>query len=119
MLKLLNPWVILIALVALASAAGFGYIKGKNDQKGIYAREAVKQQTLHEAIEAGIAKGVSKMKITNTYTRGRLETIVRENTVYLDCKHHPDALRLLNDILAGKASVAPGSSVVPAPDSVD
>lgn len=119
MLKLLNPWVILILLGALVSAGGVGYVKGKNDQKGIYAREVVKQKTLNEAIEAGIAKGVSQIKVTNTYIRGRLETITRENTVYLDCKHHPDALRLLNDIITGKASVSSGESVVPAADPAD
>ncbi len=117
MLRLINPWFVLAALIALASAGSAGYIKGSKDQRRAHIAEIAEQQTLAEQLEQTIATEVGKIKITNTYVRGKIETITREVPVYRECVHDPRVVSLLNDILAGKASVATGQSVVPAADA--
>ena len=113
MLKWLNPWVLLAFILALAGATGYGIHLGKSLEQAKMAE----QLSLREQIQQTLAEEVSKIKVTNTTIRGKVETITRENTIYRDCKHSPDTLGLLNDILAGKVSKPAGDSVVPATDA--
>lgn len=71
-----------------------------------------------EAAQQGAADAIAKNKPYNNYIKGRVETIVRENTVYRDCAHTPDGLRLINEALTGRP-VAPGGSVVPRVNAVN
>ncbi len=114
-----NPWVIVGVLLMVVGAGGSGYLKGRLDAKNAYASARAKELTLEQKIQTTIAEEVSKIKVTNTVVRGKIETIVRENIVYRECVHHPDVLRMLNDVLAGKASVPSGDHVVPAADPAD
>lgn len=119
MRSLLNPWVILAIILALAGATTAGYLRGRHDENVEMLADAQKQRTLQDVIEAGIAKGVSQIKVRNTTIKQNLETITRENTVYRDCKLDAAAFGLLNAALEGRAAPAAGSSVVPAADPAE
>jgi len=114
MLKWLNPWVILAFILALAGATGYGIHLGKSLEQAKQGR----QLSLEQKIQTTIATEVSKIKVTNTVVRGKVETITRENIVYRDCRNDPAVVGLLNDILAGKTSVAAGDRKLPAVEPV-
>lgn len=117
--RLLNPYLILAVILAIGGAATGGYLRGRHDENVEMLADAQKQRTLQDVIEAGIAKGVSEIKVQNTTIRQNLETITRENTVYRDCKLDAAAFSLLNAALEGRAAPAAGHDLVPAADSVD
>jgi uncharacterized protein HemX len=112
-----NPWIIVGVLVAVLGAGGSGYMKGRLDQKNAAVAKTEKQRTLQETIERGIAEGVAQIKVENTTIRQKLETVVRENHHYIDCKLDPTAFGLLNDVLTGTKSVRPGDRVMPEADA--
>lgn len=117
MLKLFNPWMILAAIVALGGAFAYGtHIGYEHSQNGYIAAQA-KQLSLEEKIQTAIANEVSKIKVTNTVVRGKVETITRENIVYRDCRNDAAVVGLLNDLLTGKTHVPVGDRVLPAPDA--
>ncbi len=111
-----NPWIALAVVLCVLGAGTSGYMKGRLDAKNAAAAAQIKQRTLQESIERGVAEGVAKIKIENTTIRQRLETITREKTFYVDCRHDPVAFGLLNDVLTGAKSVSPGDRVVPKAD---
>lgn len=114
-----KPYAILAIVLCIISAAGSGYLKGRLDAKNAAAAARSKEMTLEQKIQTTIAEEVAKIKVTNTYVRGKIETITREVPVYRECVHDPRVLGMLNDVLTGKATVPSGGSVVPAADPVD
>lgn len=117
--KLLNPWVILAIILAIGGAATGGYLRGRHDENVEMLADAQKQRTMQDVIEAGIAQGVSQIKVQNTTIRQNLETVTRENTIYRDCKLDPTAFGLLNAALEARAAPAAGNRIVPAVDPAD
>ncbi len=114
-----NPWILLGVLVAILTAGGSGYMKGRLDAKNAAASARAKEMALEQKIQTTIAEEVSKIKVTNTVIRGKIETVTREVPVYRECVHDPVVLRMLNDVLTGKVSVPGGDHVVPAADPVN
>ncbi|MCE5292921.1 MAG: hypothetical protein LLG14_27310 [Nocardiaceae bacterium] len=119
MRALINPWVILAIILALGGATTAGYLRGRHDENVEMLADAQKQRTMQDVIEAGIAKGVSQIKVQNTTIKQNLETITRENTVYRDCKLDPVARGLLDAALEGRAASAVDHGIVPATDPAD
>lgn len=118
----MNPWLILGAVVMWGASVVGAYFYGGN--VGANA-EIAKQASIKEAVEAtrkaaqeGAANEIAKLKIRHTTVKGKVETIVRENVVYRDCKHSPDSLRLINDALGGRAGTT-GEGNVPRADPPD
>lgn len=114
MRSLLNPWVILALIVLLGGTATASYLRGRHDEATATLAQIALEQRVIDAAERGAAKGVSGLKVTNTYVKGKVETITREVPVYRDCRHDPAVLGLLNDLLSGKTSVPAGDRIVPA-----
>ncbi|WUR11929.1 hypothetical protein E7V67_019815 [[Empedobacter] haloabium] len=115
----MNPYVLLGAGVLwLASAAGaFWYGTGVGRDGEIAKQSAVDKATVETrklAME-GAADAISKIVVRNTTVQGRVETIVRDNPVYRDCRHDPDQLRNINEAITGRAG-ATGDSVVSGAD---
>jgi hypothetical protein len=52
------------------------------------------------------ARSIARIEIKNTTIQGRVQTIVRENIVYRDCRHAPGGLRDVNEALTGRAEPA-------------
>lgn len=116
----MNPYIFLGAGVLwLASAAGaFWYGTGVGRDGEIAKQAAVKQaaeDTRKLAME-GAADAISKIVVRNTTVQGRVETIVRDNPVYRDCRHDPDQLRNINEAITGRPGSA-GDGVVPGADA--
>lgn len=104
----MNPWVGLAAVLLWVASVGGSYWYGTGVGKDA---EVVKQSEIKQAIEdtrekarQGAAIEIAKIKVRNTTIQGKVETIVRDNPVYRDCRHSDDAFRLLNESLTGKAS---------------
>jgi hypothetical protein len=112
----LNPWILLGLLVLLGATAAGSYVRGRHDENTAMLAAQAKQRTLDEVIEAGVAKGVSQIKVQNTTIKQKLETLTRENVIYRDCKLDPATRGLLDAALQGKAAQPAGDSVLPAPN---
>jgi hypothetical protein len=106
----MNPWAALAAVVIWVASIGgsywYGTGVGKDSQlaKAAEIKQAI--EDTREIARQGAASEIAKIKVRNTTIQGKVETIVRDNPVYRDCKHDPDAFRLLNDALSGKAGGA-------------
>jgi hypothetical protein len=80
--------------------------------------EVAKQAAVSKAItdtreeaRKGAADAISKIQVRNTRVQGRVETIVRDNPVYRDCRHDADQLRNINEALTGRPGSDGGSGV--------
>jgi hypothetical protein len=106
----MNPWAALAALVLWVASIGGSYWYGTSVGKASeIARVAEIKQAIEDTREAakqGAASEIAKIKVRNTTVQGKVETIIRDNPVYRDCRHSDDAMRLLNESLTGKQSGA-------------
>ncbi len=69
------------------------------------AKDAEIKQTIEDTLKKSrmeTADAISKIVVRNTTVQGKVETIVRDNTVYRDCQHTPDQLQNLNEVLTGR-----------------
>jgi hypothetical protein len=107
---MLNPWLLLALVIGWgASVAGAGfwaYGAGQNKCEAEAARDEHVAQVASAAAAASAAEAISKIEIKTTTIRQATERIVRENTVFRDCRSGPDAVRLLNSLPAVAASGA-------------
>lgn len=115
----MNPYVLLGAgiLAVLLAVGGFSF--GVKYQRGQEARAEQLIVRVRDEAQRGAAEAIAAQKKTTTIIKQQLETRVRENTVYRDCKLDPDTLGLLNDALRGARSEPAGSGVVSGTDSTD
>lgn len=103
----------LLALgIALVSAffAGWKMNGWRHDSEYLARIEGAR-----EALEL-TAKEIAKIEVQNTTIRQEVQTHVIEKPVYRDCRHDPDALRLLNHAITGKPGA--GDSKLSGTDSV-
>lgn len=115
---MVNPWGLVIAGVATVGIATGSFVSGVKYQRGQDARA---EQLVAEALEqaqVGAAKAIAENKPQTTIIKQKLETITRVEEVYRDCRHTPDAMRLLNDALTGEP-VSAGSGELPKAGAVD
>jgi hypothetical protein len=113
----LNPTVLLLALVGwLASAGGafwYGTNVGEDHQVAIEAAIEKTVVATREAGQQGAAKAIAKIEVKNVTINRQLETTVRDNPVFRDCRSGDDSVRLYNSAIPGYAEPASGG-VVPA-----
>jgi len=98
----------ILAVVLLWGASVFGAFRygtdvGKDGEiaKNSEIKKAI-DETYTKAME-GSAEVISKITVRNTTIQGRVETIVRDNTVYRDCRHDAAGLRTINQALTGES----------------
>ena len=117
-----NPWLIIGALLSIAGALGGGYYWGsvntRNAVEAAAAREDRVAQIAYEAAQRGAAEEIAKLTVKHVTLRQTLEKEIVHVKSYADCRHTPDAFRVLNNALSGKAAgVEPaGSSELPSVD---
>lgn len=97
---------VIAVMVAIGSAAAGGYWQGSKHTKDrlesqMLREEVIAQQVYNSAIEA-TAEEIGKIRITNRTIREQLETQIRYEPVYIDCRHNDDVKRLLDAILVGE-----------------
>lgn len=86
----------LVALV-LAFSAGWKVNGWRYNSLKLIAKEAA-EESAHIS-----AKAIAGLEIKYVTIKGKTETIVREVPVYTECRHDPDAFRLLNNALSGSS----------------
>jgi hypothetical protein len=102
----LNPWSILISVLAVIAIAGGCYLKGRGDGKDIeratqLTQQALREETREVMIQAA-AEQIAKISIVNKTIYARATREVVEKPVYRDCQHTDDGLRAVNDALANR-----------------
>jgi hypothetical protein len=116
---MINPYALLGAGILAVSLAVGGFTFGVKYQRGQEARAEQLIARVRDEAQRGAAEAIAQIKINNTTIRQQLETQVRENTVYRDCKLDPDSFRLLNDALSGAPGQPAGGGVVSGTDTTD
>jgi hypothetical protein len=116
----MNPYLIISSLVlgiaGMAGAGWGGFRLGVDHQK---AAETDKKELLDQAAGKAAqasAEAISKLKIVNTTIQNEVQHETRTHTVYVDCRHTADGLRLVNAALAGDRPQPAGGGQLPAPD---
>lgn len=109
--RILNPYIIIAALAIVLGA----YVKGRYDGNEIceastLREERIAVQARDEALRV-TAKAISEIEVKNVTIRQTLEREIREKPVYLECKHTPDGLRLVNAAITNQLV---GDSKLPA-----
>jgi hypothetical protein len=92
-----------IALLMGAIALASGFTAGWKVNGWRYeAQRAAVEESISEALTA-TAKELAKIEVKNVTIRQQMETKVIERTIYHECKHEPDGVRLINEALNGKS----------------
>lgn len=107
----MNPYLIIAALVAVMAAGAGGFRLGVDHEK---ASEADKQETVQAAVDAAnqsSAKAIAGLRPIYTTIQSEVQREIQTNTVYADCRHSPDGLRLLNQALNGGAKSPSGGEL--------
>jgi hypothetical protein len=115
----INPYAIIAAGVLAIGLAGGGFAFGVKYQRG---QDAYTQRLVVEAREQaarGAAEAIAKQKKEVTIIRQQLETITRVEEVYRECRNTPDAMRLLNDAIKGRAPEPVGGGELSGADGTD
>ncbi len=106
----MNPYALLAGLgIWAASVLGAGwwaYGAGKDSEIATQAREDRAAAVATEAATSAAATAISKIEVKNVQIRQPLETIIRTEKVFQDCRSGPNAVRLLN----ATPGIAPAAS---------
>ena len=102
------------ALTLIVGAFFYGQRTERNAIEAADARDARVAKVAYDASQKAAAEAIAGIEITHTTIQGRLEREIRIETQYRDCRHSPDAFRLLNDALDNRApSDSIGTSELP------
>lgn len=99
---MLSPYVGAGILIALVAAYGTGRYDGARLEREGQQRSEKAAQVAYDAAMKATAEQLGKLTITNTTIRQKAEVIVRENTIYRECRHTPDGVQSINAALSGK-----------------
>lgn len=111
-----NPYVILVALLAIAGSFFYGMRVGNDRAVAQQARVEQLIEKVSEAAQRGAAKEIANIKIVNQTQRQVIERETRVVPDYSQCRNSPDGLRAINAALENRAG-STGSGVVPDADS--
>ncbi len=97
---LLNPWLLLAALLIILASFGGGYLKGRDDASSTCSsHQALIAETALQA-QAAAAQEIAKIEINHKTIKQKVEREIQTVPVYFDCKHSAGGLRLINQALA-------------------
>jgi len=117
----MNPYILLALAVAwAASIAGTGWTAfGMGRDAEIAGQSKIKQaiEDTREKAQQGAADAIAKNRPINQTIVQKQETIVRENTVYRDCRHATDSVRNINRALTGAEADPAGGGELPKADT--
>lgn len=94
----MNPLVYLFAALALFLAGAAGGWKACADHRDALDLAEVKGKT--DALNA-TAEAIAKLDVKQVTIRQQAETIIKERTVYQECKNTPEMMKVLNDAAKG------------------
>lgn len=96
--------IILLWASSVAGSYYFGHEAGTDAElnRQVELKQAI-EETRKIAME-GAASEIANIKIQSTTIQGKVTTLVRDNPVYIDCRHDERALGLINQALTGEPS---------------
>lgn len=117
----MNPYFIALTLFAVIGAYFYGRHDGSEMQEAAQLREERIAVVVREEAMKGAAEQIAKITVVNKTIQGKLETTIRENTVYRDCIADPIGMSLINAAIANSSKPAgdkqlPGSSTTGRPE---
>lgn len=87
------------AVAGIGIAYNLGYKAGETaGNESALSATVIAEQAANSATNAAI-EAIKGIRIENKYITKQLDTIIKTEPVYLDCKHEPDTVRLLNNAL--------------------
>lgn len=92
---------VVTAVAGIGIAYNLGYKAGETS--GVASAlntQTIAAQAANSASNAAI-EAIKGIRIENKYITKQLDTVVKTEPVYIDCKHTPDAVRLLDSALSG------------------
>lgn len=96
----MNPWAILLIVLASGAAVGGAYMQGRKDGEAkIQAqekREADLARAAADSAASAAAAAISRIEVRNVVVNKALEREVLTREVFRDCRSGADAVRLLN-----------------------
>lgn len=99
----MNPYLIIAFLVAILGAGAGGFKLGADHEVAAQARE---QNHIAEAVDAAntaSAEAIAKLRPKFTTIQNEVQREIRTNTVYADCRHSQEALKLVNKALSASS----------------
>lgn len=116
----MNPWALLVVILAAGAAIGGAYMQGRRDGEAkIVAqekREADLARAAADSAASAAAAAISKIEVRNVVVNKALEREVLTREVFRDCRSGPDAVRLLNStpgIAAPAVAASAGGGELP------
>ena len=104
----LSTVVLLISLALGLIGSGLAYHKGKTTGRqealSTLQKDDLKRQQELEAIQRSVSEAVAKVRVINKTLIQTTEREIVKEPIYVDCKHSPDGLRLVNSALSGTAT---------------
>lgn len=98
---MINPYILLVIVFAIAGAGAGGFWFGMDYTNGKYAAlENERKAGWADALDA-TARELAKIKVTQRNVTNQAETIIKEKTIYAECKHTPEMVELLNQAAKG------------------
>ena len=94
--------IVVIILLAVGLFAAGGSVGWKAAQNSRDAQELAEGKAKAESLQAA-AGAIAKIDVRNVTIRKQAETIVREKTIYAECKNTPEMMGVLNQALSGSA----------------
>lgn len=112
--------VVAVTIGVIFGAYKYGESAGEARAKAAEARDAEVARIAADIATTGAAKALTGLDAKLGSIRQEVQRGIRTSPVYIDCRHPPEQLRRLNEILTGARAVAPGASGVrPSADSID
>lgn len=112
-MKLLNPWLLLGIVIAVAAAFGGGLRTGRSLEEARQARLEAAIRRASDAAQQRAAEEIAKLRVVHTTVRHQAEKVIRENVVYRECTTDPELRRLLDAARSNSAPESAGSRSVP------
>lgn len=107
------------ALVAVLSAGYGGFRLGVDHEVAARTREDQHVAKAVEAANDAAALAISKIRVRHSQITNEVQREIIEKTVYRDCRHSPDGLRLVNQALSGGGAIPAGGGKLPAADPAE
>ncbi|MES2910639.1 MAG: hypothetical protein V4718_04585 [Pseudomonadota bacterium] len=107
----MNPWLILGAVLACAGSFWYGTSVGADREVAKRAQDISLAAEVVELAQQGAAKAIAENAPINRTIVQKVQHEISTNTVYADCKHSPDSVRLINQALTGRAEPAGGGKL--------
>lgn len=119
----MNPYAIIASLLltifGVCGAGWMGFRIGIDHQKSTESDRNEAIQLAADQASQAAAAAINKIKVVNTTIQQEIQHETRTNTVYLDCRHTSDGLRLINSALSGDQTITPGDGQLPQIDPAE